>query len=191
MELIQYAEKELSLIGSKDDEMQQLMNSQILEILKVFADQGHSGFSANYLINKLDRLIRCKPLTQLTGEDDEWVLAYTTRDGISVYQNVRCSSVFKEVQNGKDIKCYDIDSALCSDNGGITWFQSKRFYKPITFPYAPPIHPEHVYIEYTEDVPPGETGDEFEIITDQPERIQALYKRKRAEFDAAEADYPD
>ena len=112
MELIQYAEKELSLIGRKDDEMQQLMNSQILEILKVFADQGHSGFSANYLINKLDRLIRFKPLTQLTGEDDEWVLAYTTRDGISVYQNVRCSSVFKEVQNGKDIK-YGLFVQIC------------------------------------------------------------------------------
>ena len=40
--------------------------------------------------------------------------------------------------------------------------------------------------EYTEDVPPGFTGDSFEIITYKPERIKALYERKRKEFDEAQ-----
>lgn len=74
---------------------------------------------------------------------------------------------------------------IVSDNGGITWFSSGRFRKEVTFPYAVPLHPEKVYIEYTEDVPPGFTGDKFEVITDNPERIKALYERKRKEFDDA------
>ena len=94
----------------------------------------------------------------------------------------------------KDVQVYskkedgtfeDIDAIIVSDNGGITWFTSGRFRKKITFPYLPPIHPEKVYIEYTEDVPAGFTGDKYEIITEQPERIKALYEKKRREFDEA------
>ena len=82
-----------------------------------------------------------------------------------------------------DGTAHDIDGIVVSDNGGITWFSSGRFRKEVTFPYAPPTHAERVYIEYTEDVPPGFTGDEYEIITDDPVRIKALYERKRREFD--------
>ena len=94
----------------------------------------------------------------------------------------------------KDVQVYskkedgtfeDIDAIIVSDNGGITWFTSGGFRKKITFPYLPPIHPEKVYIEYTEDVPAGFTGDKYEIITEQPERIKALYEKKRREFDEA------
>lgn len=53
----------------------------------------------------------------------------------------------------------------------------------MTFPYSPATHPETVYIEYTEDVPPGFSGDKYDIITDCPERIKALHDRKRKEFD--------
>ena len=96
-------------------------------------------------------------------------------------QNKRCSSVFRQ----EDGTYEDIDAIAVSDNGGITWFSSGRFRKKITFPYLPPIHPEKVYIEYTEDVPAGFTGDEYEIITDNSERIKALYERKRKKFDKA------
>ena len=63
--------------------------------------------------------------------------------------------------------------------------QTVFFRKNITFPYTPPFYPEKVYIEYTEDVPPGFTGDKYDIITDNPDRIKALYERKRKEFDEA------
>lgn len=176
MELIDYAESELAKIPHDQDGMQDLMDEYILEIIKTFGEQGHSGFSANYAISVLERLLRFKPLTPLTGEDDEW-----KDTGHGTWQNKRCSSVFKE----SDGTCHDIDGIIVSDNGGITWFGSGRFKKEVIFPYTAPIHPEKVYIEYTEDVPPGFTGDEYEIITDQPERIKALYERKRKEFDEA------
>ena len=174
MSIIEYAKSELDRIPKDEDGMQEMMNHNILEILEKFADQGHSGFSASYAINVLERLMRWKPISPLTGEEDEWIIVNE-----STKQNKRCSGVFLK----QDGTAYDIDGIIVSDNGGITWFSSGRFRKEITFPYMPPSHPEKVYIEYTEDVPPGFTGDKYDIITDDKERIKALYERKRKEFD--------
>ena len=174
MSLLTYAEAELNRIPKDEDGIQSLINDDILNIIKIFSEQRHSGFSANYAISVLERLLRFKPLSPLTGEDDEW-----NDTGYGSFQNKRCSSVFKN----KDGRCYDIDATAVSDNGGITWYHSKKFDKEVTFPYVAPLHPEKIYIEYTEDVPPGFTSDKYEIITDKPDRIKALYQRMRKEFD--------
>lgn len=175
MNLTKYAEAELARIPHDEDGLQSLMDKNILEIVKIFGEQGHSGFSASYALSVLERLLRFKPILPLTGEDDEWNEA-----GSGSLQNKRCFSVFKK----SDGTCYDIDAIIVSDNGGITWFSSGRFRKEVTVP----LHPEKVYIEYTEDVSPGFTGDDFEIITDKPDRIKALYERKRKEFDDAQSE---
>lgn len=175
MSIIEYAKSELARIDHDADGLQDLMDKDILEILEIFSKQGHSGFSAGYAISILERLIRFKPIIPLTGEDNEW---NQISDG--TYQNKRCSSVFKN----SDGTSYDIDATIISDNGGITWFSSNKSRKEIKFPYLPPIKPEEVYIEYTKEVPPGFSSDEFEIITDKPDRIEKLRRRKRKEFDA-------
>ena len=175
MSLLDYAKRELEQIGKDKDGMQEMINKDILEIVEKFSDQGHSGFSASYTLSILERLLRFKPISPLTGEEEEW----NECSGDGVLQNKRCSSVFKQ----KDGTFEDIDGIIVSDNGGITWFSSGRFRKNITFPYLPPIHPEKVYIEYLKDVPPGFTGDDYEVITEKPERIKELYERKRKEFD--------
>ncbi len=105
----------------------------------------------------------------MIGKQDEW-----TEYG----QNKRCSSVFKD-KNG-DVT--DIDAIIVSDNGGFTWFQSPRFRKKVTFPYLPPTTPEKVYIENTEEVGPGFTSDKYDIITDRPDRIAALYNKVLMEY---------
>ncbi len=173
MSLYEFAKSELDLIKKDEEGMQDMMNHDILEIVKMFGEQGHSGFSAGYALNILERLLRFKPITPLTGEDSEW-----NETGYG-YQNKRCSSVFKD----HDGKVYDIDAIIVSDNGGITFFSKSNFKKEVTFPYLPPIHAEKVYIEYTEEVPPGFSSDEYEVITDKPDRIKALYEQKRKEFD--------
>lgn len=178
MSLLEYAKRELDRIPKDEDGLQDMINNNILSIIEAFSKQGHSGMSAGYALNALERLLRFKPITPLTGEDDEW--NETGPHGVK--QNKRCSSVFKE----SDGTYEDIDAIAVSDNGGITWFSSGRFRKKISFPYMPPIHPEKVYIEYIEEPAPGFTGDKYDIITDDPERIQRLYERKRKEFDAVD-----
>ena len=189
MNLVEYAKSELSRLEKNDkDEEQKAMNKSILEIIEVFSNQGHSGFSAEYAISVLNKLLRFRPISPLTREDNEWDPPRRQHaNGVTVYQNKRCHSVFKEVDlDDNTVRYHDVDAVIVSDNGGATWFTSRRFRKEIEFPYMPPVEPEKVYIEYKEDVPPGFTGDEYDIITDNPERIKALYERKRKEFDEAQ-----
>ena len=73
MSLLSYAESELDLIGlTEEDEYDAMMRKHILHMIKEFADEGHSGFSAQYAIQIITKLMSFKPLTPLTGEDDEW-----------------------------------------------------------------------------------------------------------------------
>lgn len=138
MELVNFAKSELDIIlkNCEDEEakeMQQKMNENIVEIVKVFAQQGHSGFSAGYAINLIEKLLKYEPITPLTGEDSEWIELNYNDD--TAYQNKRCSRVFKD----KDGRAYDIEGKVFSDNNGKSWYikgggESRTY---IEFPYVP------------------------------------------------------
>lgn len=145
MSLVQYAEQELNLIGMfEGDDMNGIMRKHLLHMVKEFADEGHSGFSASYALQCLQKLLRFKPLSPLTGEDDEWT-DVSSISGVPHYQNKRCSSVFKD---GKDGQAYDIDGKVfwewAKDEDGkpfksyYTGFESRV---PVTFPYTVPDEP--------------------------------------------------
>lgn len=146
MSLIEFAQKELELIETnckdKDElEGQKLINKNIMQVIKTFSEQGHSGFSANYALNILDKLLRYVPLTPLTGDDDEWTeLNYG--DDIS-YQNKRCPSVFKD-KNGN---AYNCEGKVFSNDEGRSWYTNKDSRVSIEFPYVVPMKPEYVIID--------------------------------------------
>ena len=151
MSLLEYAMDELDRIGmtADGDEYNAMMRNHILHMVEEFAKEGHSGFSASYAIQCLEKLLRFEPLSPLTGEDNEWVDVRGLGDEPG-WQNRRCSRVFKNT----DGKAYDID--------GIVYWQwveredgskYKSYYtkggrssiKYIEFPYTPKT-------EYVEDV---------------------------------------
>ena len=166
-ELVDYAKRELDMIEKDEDGMQERMNRDILEIIEKFSKQGHSGLSGNYAIRMITRLLRWKPLLPLTGEVNEWEDCYWG----DTKQNKRCSSVFLNY----DGTAQDIDGIVVSDDGGIRWYLHKDFVKLVTFPYTPPDEPERVYIEYKED-------GSYDIITDDPQRIQKLREMKEQAY---------
>ena len=127
--LVEYAERELPKAG--DDEWQQQINADILEMLTVFSEQGHSGTSAGYVRARLDKLLDWKPLSPLTGEEDEWIDGYEWSDDFA-QQNRRCFSVFKD----KDGNAYDTSGYAFRDPAGGA-FTCRMSYKPVTFPYVP------------------------------------------------------
>ena len=133
--LVEYAKAELARIDS-DDKMQKLMNKHIIDMVELFAEEGHSGFSASYAIEQLERLLRFLPLTELTGEDDEW-----NEYSVGEYQNKRCSTVFKDKTGA-----YDINGYVFSDDGGETWYTNRKSRKYIKFPYYPPTRPERIHV---------------------------------------------
>ncbi|MCL4419547.1 hypothetical protein M1146_05620 [Patescibacteria group bacterium] len=137
-----YAIDELTRIGmyGSGDEMNDAMCEHILKMVNVFAEEGHSGFSANYAISILQKLLRFEPLSPLTGEDDEW-----NEVGDGHYQNKRFSRVFKE---GKDGQAYDMQGKVFVEPNGAS-YTSRDSHVYIEFPYVP--HTEYVKVEKTEE----------------------------------------
>lgn len=142
MNLVEYAKEELKRIGMVDsgEPYNDAVTKAILDLLKLFDSQGHSGFTAPYTARTFHRLAMYKPLTPLTGEDDEW---HEIGDGC--YQNNRYSAVFKD----RDGRAYNSEGKTFTDDGEV-WYTSKDSRVYITFPYAVPDHPEYVYLNKKE-----------------------------------------
>lgn len=120
------------------DEMQKALCHNVLELLTVFSNQGHSGTTAPYVLNLFTKLAKYEPLVPLTGEDWEW-----TEVSEGMYQNKRCSHVFKDVKRFGG-QAYDIQAIVFYDRvvreDGSTYkshFTNGDSHQPITFPYTP------------------------------------------------------
>lgn len=135
--LVHHAQVELLAAGHFDgDEMSALAASNAVDLLRVFSAQGHSGFSAPFLVHLFGKLAAYEPLSPITGADSEWVEVV---DG-QMWQNRRCSHVFKDSTDGP---AYDAQAVVFEDPNGARFigFQSRQF---ITFPYAPRSVVAHV-----------------------------------------------
>ena len=121
-----------------NDEMQEAICNHVLKLLDVFEGEGHSGSSAPYAIGLFEKLAKFEPVAPLTGEDWEWV-DVAEQSGRTLWQNKRCSHVFKDEDGA-----YDIDGIVFYDwhtdeNGERykTHFTSRESRVPVTFPYVP------------------------------------------------------
>lgn len=128
MALKEFAKEELTRAGlfDKDSDYGGMMGDAVMKMIEVFSDEGHSGASANIAISIFEKVARFKPLTPLTGEDDEWT---EVMDGM--FQNKRCPHVFKE--NGQ---AYDIEARVFREPSGAC-YTSRDSRVEITFPYTP------------------------------------------------------
>jgi hypothetical protein len=143
--LIDFARKEMELAGlfDKDSDYEGMLGESVMKLIETFSDEGHSGFSAHMAINIFKKVAAFEPLTPLTGKDDEWT-DISEWCGHTVYQNKRCSHVFKDI----DGKAYDINGRVFREpNGACYTNRDSRVY--IEFPYVPKT--EYVDAEREED----------------------------------------
>ena len=135
--LVDYAKDELKRIGMIDsgEACNDWATKAILDLIELFASQGHSGFTAPYVVKAFSRLAMFKPISPLTGKDDEWD---DIDDGF--FQNKRYASVFKD----KDGTAYNIKGKVFTDDGEL-WYINRDSSENVTFPYKVPNEPEHVY----------------------------------------------
>jgi hypothetical protein len=124
--IVTFAQEELKLLDD-GSEMQKEMNKCVIDVLQVIAGQGHSGFSVSYMMNVINTLVDLKPLTPLTGKDDEWV--EVAQD---LFQNKRCPAVFKSSKRG----AYYLYGKVFTDKTGASYTNTKSAVK-IKFPYTP------------------------------------------------------
>lgn len=140
--IIDHAKRELELIGydlnDKEEGPNKWMVENLLELLNVFSNQGHSGFSAPYCVRLFSKLALLESITPLNGGDDEWI-----KIGDNLYQNKRNSYVFKE--NGK---AYNIEGKIFREpDGGCYTNMDSRVY--IDFPYIPKS--EYIDVDFAKD----------------------------------------
>jgi hypothetical protein len=139
--ILDKAKHEFELVGT-DELYGDLLRDSVFEVLQVLESQNHSGLSARVIIKYIDRLWAQKPLTPLTGEDDEWEEAED-----SEVQNKRYSAVFKNKNTGE---CYNIEGRLFVEPDGAAFLCSESVI-PVEFPYTVPDKPEYIYLKYDSD----------------------------------------
>lgn len=111
------------------------------QLLNVFEEQGHSGYSAKVVCSIFERLVKGKPLTPIKDEEDQWRKAYSfKKDPVKRYQHKRMGSLFKYVAPDGVVSYYDIDRIRAYDRNS-TNFSTTHIddivseYFPIKFPY--------------------------------------------------------
>ena len=103
LERIEY---ELKLAGYKlepidendpsDEKYVQRIGNCVYEICKLFAEQGHSGLSANITLQLLDELlVKGNTLSSLTNNLEEW-MDVTEMSGYKLHQSKRKFSCFSD-----------------------------------------------------------------------------------------------
>jgi hypothetical protein len=132
MSLVDHAKREFNALGWPGDcEMQAMVCDNVIELLTVFGEQGHSGSSAPYVLGVFEKLARFDPIAPLTGNDDEWTNV-SEQNGEPLYQNKRDSEVFKDGDGA-----YWISGKIFRDKAGCT-YTCKESRVPVTFPWAKP-----------------------------------------------------
>jgi hypothetical protein len=120
-----------------NDDMQELICTQVLELLEKFSEHGHSGSTASYAINLFTKLASFKPIVPIQGTEDEWSnVSYG--NGETSYQNKRCSAVFKD---GVDGKAYYLNSIVFKGQEDYDTFTGSvediKSYNYVKFPFTP------------------------------------------------------
>ena len=146
-------EIELQMMA-KGDEMNELMASNVRDLLCTLHSQGHSGFSVNIATSIFSRLVKGKPLGPLTGEEDEWADPYDPED--ATVQNKRCSSIFKDLKTGV---AYNISGRIFQEPCGSSYTNRDSRVYIDKFPYTVPKEPEVVELAYCTHHPGGKTDE--------------------------------
>lgn len=151
MNMMDFAKSELELLeeNCKDDaealEMQKAVTRDVLSIIQTFVNQKHSGFSADYVLKILDKLLRYKPLSPIEDREEDW--EDCSEYGLNEKQHKRCPEIFKRA----DGTAYLLHGKIFTEDGGKSWFTTRESNIPVTFPYDVPLYSECVYLDKEEE----------------------------------------
>ena len=157
MGYIDHAKREFLAVGYKpidqcEDDPNKWIQENVLELLDVLSKQGHSGTSIHFVVDYFSKLAKFEPLCPLSGDVMEW----NNNIDPEMWQNIRCSHVFKKNGIAYDIDGYVFwhwaDRDLCPDEEGYpgkrrykAYFTSGESHKRINFPYTP--KKEYIQVE--------------------------------------------
>jgi hypothetical protein len=119
--LLDYFRREVAILRKKYEGDSLVIDPVLPEIealIEAYAETGQSGASAALIgpviAETIKKALSFEPLSELTGDDDEWnIIGETENHEKDIFQNRRYSTVFKE---GKDGKPYYLD--------GLRWWDT-------------------------------------------------------------------
>ncbi len=138
--LVEFAENELRLAGffDSDSDYSEMLGEAVLNLIKAFAEEGHSGTSAEQTLQLFECLARYHPLSPLTGFDDEWEECWENH-----WQNKRAPNIFKD-ESGLS---YHIDYfVFCDPDGG--YFTNSKSRRKIQFPYTEAHKHQYIQVDF-------------------------------------------
>ena len=124
-------EKEFIKIGynpieKSEDEPDKWIQEGTYKLLDIFYKQNHTEETSNLVLEYFYKLSMFKPLMPIMCTDDEWNNISESMGGENMYQNNRCSAVFKN----NDEKPYYLDAIVWKNQNGSTYtgsvFNSKN-----------------------------------------------------------------
>ena len=145
--MIEFAKWQLNKLLEKctDEDskiMQEMMNNDVLELLKVFSEQGHSGFSAPIATRLFYKLANHKLITEVEDNPDDW-----DENG----QHKYISSIFKR----DDGTCYYMYGRLFAEPNSDNFFYNKASNVDVTFPIKPfDLESRYIRLHYKIDDKP-------------------------------------
>ena len=97
MSTIEFAQSELERAGmfDKDADYGGTLAKAVMDLIEVFATQGHTGMTAPLTIHLFSKLAMQEPITPLSYAEDEWV-DRSDVSGYPLWQNVRDSRIFSQ-----------------------------------------------------------------------------------------------
>jgi hypothetical protein len=115
MSLVTHAETELRLAGlfDKDSDYNGALGENVMELVRIFSAQGHSGCSAARVIQLFKKVAGYGVLTPIQDTEDSW--GEVAED---LLQNKRDGRVFKNKKTGV---AHYIDAIVWKTQKGSTW----------------------------------------------------------------------
>jgi len=94
--LVAHARNEMRRAGLhlEDSDYDGMLYDAVLDLIKVFSGQGHSGYSAMLTVSLFTTLASFEPLGPITDDPSEWMDVAEYTSGHQLWQNRRRSSAF-------------------------------------------------------------------------------------------------
>lgn len=164
-----FTDKEIEiLLKTTPDALIKDFIPEIKAIVKKFNESGQSGGSAPFYAATISETIKklClkEPITPISGIDEEWNNVTDINDGEEMYQNCRCSALFK---HGKNSNPYYIDAIVFQgENEYDTFTGSVEDISSLQFIKDFPFTPKTFYIKvYREEYDEKKHGKNAEVIS--------------------------
>ena len=109
-----FAKRELDILAATvPDAIITPFTKEILALCEKFGKSGQSGGSAPYTATAISKAVKKlllqEPICDVTGHESEWVDVSEVEDGSILYQNNRCSALFKD---GTESKAHYLDAIV-------------------------------------------------------------------------------